>query len=359
MGKMRVAVVFGGVSSEHDVSLVSAKSVIDNIPRDKYDVIMLGITREGRWLLYSGDTSALPDSSWERDPNNRFAFVSPDAKVHGIVALDGDRAEVIKLDAVFPVLHGANGEDGTVQGLFTLAKIPFVGCGCAASAVCMDKMFQKCILDAAQVAQTAWDYAYISDYKKDPDTVLDRAEKRLGYPIFVKPANAGSSVGITKAHDRAELEKAVEKAAAYDGKVIFEQSVKGRELECAVLGNSDPVVSCVGEILPCNEFYDYDAKYLAGKTGLRIPADIPAEKSDEIRATAKRVFLLLGCKGLARMDFFIREKDGAVLLNEPNTIPGFTSISMYPKLFGESGVPYPELLDRLFGLALGRTDGEV
>ena len=351
MKKITAAVLFGGVSSEHEVSLQSAKSVIENIPKDKYDIVMLGITKAGRWLLYSGDTAALPSGEWEKDPNNKPAFISPDASVHGIVVQNGTSTEIIKIDVVFPVLHGANGEDGTMQGLLTLAQIPFVGCGCASSAVCMDKMFEKCILDAAKINQAKWDYTDITDYKSNPESVLDRVEKRLGYPIFVKPANAGSSVGITKAHNRAELTAAVETAGKHDRKIVFEETIKGQEIECAVLGNDDPIVSCCGEIIPCNEFYDYDAKYLAGRTKLQIPANLPEEKANEVRETAKRAYKLLGCRGLTRMDFFVRE-DGTVMLNEPNTIPGFTSISMYPKLFEACGIPYSELLDRILTYAL-------
>lgn len=353
MEKKTIAVIFGGVSSEHEVSLVSAKSVIDNIPKDKYDIVMLGITKKGKWYLFGGETSELPDGTWEKDENNLSAFIAPDASVHGIVATDKNGTiKIIHIDAVFPVMHGANGEDGTMQGLLTLSQIPFVGCGCASSAVCMDKMYQKSILEAAGVSQAKWDYTDITEYKKDPKGTLDRIEKKLGYPIFVKPANAGSSVGITKAHDHKELEKAVEVAAAFDRKIVFEENVTGHEIECAVLGNDEPITSCCGEILSCNEFYDYDAKYLAGKTGLGIPADIPENKSKEVRKTAVRAFKILGCSGLTRMDFFIRESDGEVLLNEPNTIPGFTSISMYPKLFAASGIEYSELLDRLIKFAL-------
>jgi D-alanine-D-alanine ligase len=353
MNKTKVVVIFGGVSSEHEVSLISAKSVIDNIPKEKYDIVKLGITKEGKWLLFSGETDVMPDGSWEKDGNNLPAFITPDASVHGLVVTDKSGVtNVMHIDAAFPVMHGANGEDGTMQGLLTLAQIPFVGCDCASSAVCMDKMFEKCILDAANIGQAKWDYTNISDYRNDTAALLDRLEKNLGYPVFVKPANAGSSVGITKAHNRGELENAIEAAAKHDKKIVFEEAVVGREIECAVLGNSDPVVSCCGEILSCNEFYDYDAKYLAGKTGLTIPADLPEEKSLEIRQTAQKAYKLLGCSGMTRMDFFIRESDGAVLLNEPNTIPGFTSISMYPKLFDASGLPYSELLDRLINLAL-------
>ena len=351
LNKLKLAVIFGGVSSEHEVSLTSAKSVIDNIPKEKYEIIMLGITKDGRWLKYSGDTSALPSGDWENDSANLPAFIAPDASLHGMVVA-GSQPQVIRLDAVFPVMHGANGEDGTMQGLLTLSGIPFVGCGCASSAVCMDKMFQKSILSAAGISQAKWDYTDIAEYRKAEDLLLDRIEERLGYPLFVKPANAGSSVGITKAHDRAELLSAIDAAALHDKKIIFEENIIGREIECSVLGNDELIVSCCGEILSCNEFYDYDAKYLAGKTGLCIPAELSSEKSKEVRDTAARVFRLLGCRGMTRMDFFIRQGDDAVLLNEPNTIPGFTSISMYPKLFEASGIPYGELLDRLITLAI-------
>jgi D-alanine-D-alanine ligase len=354
MKKTTVAVIFGGVSSEHEVSRISAKSVIENINTEKYQIVMLGITKSGVWKLFSGSTDKLPDGSWENDPSNKSAFISPDSSVHGIVVLDGGKTEIIHVDVVFPVLHGANGEDGTMQGLLTLAKIPYVGCSCASSAVCMDKMLQKSVLAAANVDQAKWDYTEIDDYKKDSDAVLSRVESALGFPIFVKPANAGSSVGITKAHDRKELAGAVEEAAKFDKKIVFEETVVGHEIECAVLGNENPIVSCVGEILSCNEFYDYDAKYLAGKTGLAIPAKLPKEKMNEVRSVAAKAYKILGCTGLTRMDFFVREKDGAVLLNEPNTIPGFTSISMYPKLFAASGIEYSDLLDRLFEFAKNR-----
>lgn len=352
MPKQTVAVLFGGASSEHEVSLVSAQSVIENIPKETFELLLVGITKEGRWFLYGGPTEALPDGSWERDPGNLPACIVPDSSVHGLAVTQRDGSvRTRRVDICFPVLHGANGEDGTVQGLLQLAGIPFVGCGCASSALCMDKMFQKCVAASAGIPQAKWEYALVAEYRKNPEAVLSRAE-RLGYPIFVKPANAGSSVGISKAHSRAELTRAVEAAAKHDPKILFEEAVEGREVECAVLGNSEPVASSPGEILPCNEFYDYDAKYLAGKTGLRIPAQLPADVTERVRETAVKAYVLFGCRGMARMDFFVRKSDGAVLLNEPNTIPGFTSISMYPKLFAASGVPYGELLGRLLRLAL-------
>lgn len=352
MRKQRVAILFGGVSSEHAVSLLSAKSVIENIPRDKYEIIMIGIKKTGEWLLYRGDVEKLPDGKWEDDPDNLPAIISPDAKTHGIVVRRGASCEVISVDAVFPVMHGANGEDGSMQGLLTLAQIPFVGCGVTASAVCMDKSLTKAILDAYGVAQAKWDSVSIDDMEKDGAAIIEGLEQKLGYPIFVKPANAGSSVGITKAKDRQELYKAIDTAAKHDKKIVFEEAVLGREVECAVLGGAEPVASCCGEIVAGSGFYDYDTKYLTNEAKLIIPAQLPDDVTQTIRATAQRVFKLLGCRGLTRMDFFVRASDGAVLLNEPNTIPGFTAISMYPKLFAASGIPYGELLDTLIKLSM-------
>lgn len=353
MNKTRVAVLFGGMSSEHDVSLLSAASVIAHIPRETFETVCVGITKDGRWLLYTGGTEQIADGSWEHDPANVPAFVSPDAGTHGIVALRDGRAEVLPIDVAFPVLHGLYGEDGTVQGLFTLARIPFVGCGVLASAVCMDKAVAKALADAYGLPQAKWHSALAADLRRGDDAALLAAEQKLGYPLFVKPANAGSSVGVSKAHNRAELRAAIETAAAHDGKLVFEEAVTGREIECAVLGGKTPAASCPGEIMPCNEFYDYDAKYLAGRTELSIPADLPEETTARVRELALRAFDCYGCAGLTRMDFFVR-KNGEVLLNEPNTIPGFTAISMYPKLFEASGIPYGALLEKLLRLALER-----
>lgn len=355
MRKLRVAVLFGGVSSEHEVSLASAKSVVDHIPKDKYEVVMLGITREGEWLLYRGSTDRLSDSGWENDEGNLHAVISPDAKTRGILVTHRNGCcEKIGVDAVFPVLHGANGEDGTMQGLLTLSRIPFVGCGVTASAVCMDKAVEKAMLDAYHIPQAKWVSAGVRDFEKNGAAIIEKIEKELGYPVFVKPANAGSSVGISKADDRNALYKAIDFAAAHDRKLVFEEAVRGREIECAVLGGDETIASCPGEIVPCSDFYDYDAKYVTGATKLIIPAQLPADVTERIKGTALEVFRLLGCEGMTRMDFFYRESDGAVLLNEPNTIPGFTSISMYPKLFEASGVPYGELLDTLIRIALER-----
>lgn len=347
----KILVLFGGVSSEHDVSLVSAASVIDNIPADKYEVVKMGITKDGKWYLYTGDTALLPEEKWLNDKANLIpAVISPDRSHHGIITYDG-KTEYI--DAVFPVLHGRNGEDGTMQGLLQLSGIPFVGCDALSSAMCMDKAITNTMADYSGIAQAKW-YSFTKrEYDLDADGCLDGAVEKLGFPVFVKPANAGSSVGISKCRTRQELIGACEKAFIHDPKLVLEESIEGLEVECAVMGNEEPVASVVGEIEPCNDFYDYDAKYVADSI-LHIPARLSEEKAQEVRKEACRAYSALGCSGLSRVDFFVRNSDGCVLLNELNTLPGFTSISMYPKLFAAAGISYGELLDRLIGLALSR-----
>ena len=350
----KALILFGGVSSEHDISLISAKSVIENTPKDKYDIITVGITKDGRWYLYTGDVENLPEDKWLCDESRLTpAVLSPDRADHGIIVL-GEKAKKIKVDVVFPVLHGKNGEDGAVQGLLQLAGIPFVGCDMISSACCMDKVITNTLLDEAGIAQAKWLGLKEHEYKESGEEFIKKAEEYLGYPIFVKPANAGSSVGVSKATDKGSLKRAIDKAFKEDTKLVLEEGITGKEIECAVLGNEEPIASLVGEIESCNDFYDYDAKYINEASKLYIPARIEQKISDEIRETAVRAYKALGCSGLARVDFFVREGDNKVLLNEPNTIPGFTSISMYPKMFQKSGVEYPELIDRLFILACER-----
>ena len=350
----KALILFGGVSSEHDISLISAKSVIENTPKDKYDIITVGITKDGRWYLYTGDVENLPEDKWLCDESRLTpAVLSPDRADHGIIVL-GEKAKKIKVDVVFPVLHGKNGEDGAVQGLLQLAGIPFVGCDMISSACCMDKVITNTLLDEAGIAQAKWLGLKEHEYKENGEEFIKKAEEYLGYPIFVKPANAGSSVGVSKATDKESLKRAIDKAFKEDTKLVLEEGITGKEIECAVLGNEEPIASLVGEIESCNDFYDYDAKYINAASKLYIPARIEQKISDEIRETAVRAYKALGCSGLARVDFFVREGDNKVLLNEPNTIPGFTSISMYPKMFQKSGVEYPELIDRLFMLACER-----
>lgn len=353
MSKRNLAVVFGGVSSEHPVSCVSAKSVIENIKKDKYNVYMLGITTDGKWYLFEGDTALLPGDKWIDEKYISPAFISPDTSVHGICVQRKDSVEIIRLDAVHPVLHGKNGEDGTIQGLFQLAQIPFVGCDALSSAVCMDKACTNLIADNASIRQAKWRSITRYNYDKNGEAFLKEAAEYLAYPIFVKPANAGSSVGISKVRNMPELIKGMQIAFAEDSKVVLEEFIDGYEVECAVLGNNEPEASTVGEILPSSDFYDYEAKYINGTTGLAIPAkNISEEKINEVRAQAIKAYSALGCSGLARVDFFVGKKDGKVYFNEINTLPGFTSISMYPKLWEASGLPYPDLLDKLAELAI-------
>lgn len=352
--KKNILVLFGGVSSEHDVSLVSANSVIKNLSGEKYNIIPLGITKDGRWFRYSGDTDNLPEDKWLEDRENcEKAIISTDRKDHGIIVFKKDGTETVYIDAAFPVLHGKNGEDGTIQGCLQLAGIPFVGCDCVTSGICMDKDLTNIMTAAAGIPQAKWLRLRKSERKEDISDFIALAERELGYPVFVKPANAGSSVGISKATDKASLIKAIDEGFLYDEKIVLEEGIDGQEVECAVLGNdSEIIASLPGEIVPCNEFYDYDAKYISGTSQLKIPAGISDEKAEEVRETAKKVYRFLGCSGLARVDFFVRKSDGLVLLNEPNTIPGFTSISMYPKMMENSGISYSELLDRFIELAL-------
>ncbi len=349
----KVLVIFGGVSSEHDVSVVSATSVIKNIPTDKYEVIMMGITKDGKWFKYTGDIEKLADDSWKDDKENCLnAVVSPDRTVHGIIITKDGKTETEYIDVIFPVLHGKNGEDGTLQGLLQVAGIPFVGCDCVSSGLCMDKALTNTMLDYTGICQAKWLGLTKYDYDKSSVDFLEKAEKYLGYPIFVKPANAGSSVGISKAVNRDSLINSIDIAFKEDRKIVLEEAVIGKEVECAVMGNDEPFASVVGEIVPCNDFYDYNAKYIDGTSELHIPARLSEEKIEEIRVIAAKAYKSIGCSGLSRVDFFVREKDGLVMLNEINTIPGFTSISMYPKLMEASGISYTDLLDKLLTLAV-------
>ncbi|MGN0696740.1 MAG: D-alanine--D-alanine ligase family protein [Oscillospiraceae bacterium] len=350
MSKLKIAVIFGGVSSEHDISLISATNVIQNLSPEKYEIIPVGITKKGRWLYYPGEVVNIASGKWDSHPDCVPCAILPDSMYKGIVKIEGDEISTVKVDAVFPVLHGKNGEDGTIQGLLDMSQIPYVGCGCLASACCMDKSFTHMILDKNGIRTAKYRVISQSDISS-ADRICAEIASELGFPIFVKPARSGSSMGVNKASDIDDLINAVKLAFAHDNKVICEEFIDGRELECAVLGSDSPFASQVGEILPCNDFYDYDAKYIMGTSGLDIPANIPEEASREIRETAVKAFRALNCSGLSRVDFFLK-KDGTVILNEINTMPGFTPISMYPKLMENMGISYSELLDRLISLAL-------
>lgn len=349
-------ILFGGQSSEHEVSCNSAANVIDRLRQSGLAPLCVGITKEGTWLLTEASTDALRNGTWQSDPTNRPAFILPDASIGGLLVLEKSGYRTAKLDWVFGVLHGRFGEDGTVQGLMELARIPYVGPDVMASALCMDKAYAKMVASWAGIDQTPWAYIRYHQYRTRREEELDRLERELHYPLFVKPANAGSSVGIRKVTDRASLAAAIEYAAPHDDKIVIEQGVQGREIECAVLGNEDPLASVCGEILAAGEFYDYDAKYNNPASRTVVPADIPQETHRAIGAIARQVYLLYGCSGLARVDFFLCP-DGRILLNEVNTIPGFTSISMYPMMMQASGISYRELLLRLAELARARMEG--
>ena len=362
--KLRVALFFGGVSSEHDVSCVSASAWLRALGQepcaDKYEVFPVGITKDGRWLACRPTPEAMADGSWEQGDCTP-CVLSPDRKGHGIWLLKDGRAELVHIDICAPVMHGKNGEDGTIQGLFELARIPYVGCGVLGSAVCMDKAVANALMDAAGVPHCKWVAASRADLELNGPVVLDGIEAKLGYPIFVKPANAGSSVGISKAADRAALEKGVEIALREDDKVVFEEFVDAQEVECAAIGNPDDpsTVSTTrpGEILAGAEFYTYDDKYKNGVSQTVIPARLSEEKLDEVKAEARKAYLALNCAGLSRCDFFVERGTGRVLCNELNTLPGFTPISMYPKLMEHEGYSYPALVDKLLQLALHRRKG--
>lgn len=352
MAKTRVAVIFGGMSNEHDISLISASNVISNLDTEKYEIIPIGITKKGRWFFYPGDTSAIKEGSWENDPDCVPAAILPDPLYRGIAKISDNRITIVKVDVIFPVLHGKFGEDGTLQGLLDMSGIPYVGCGCFASAACMDKEYTHTVLEHNGINMARFITVRQSDLN-DLDRVCEKIANELEFPVFVKPSSSGSSVGVNKASCFEDLKNAIKLAFTHDKKVIVEEFIKGRELECAVLGIDNPFASEVGEIVSCNDFYDYDAKYILGTSGLNIPADIPRESSAAIRDTAVKAFKAIGCYGLSRIDFFMTE-EGKIYLNEINTLPGFTSISMYPKLMENLGIPYSELLDRLIKLAYER-----
>lgn len=354
MSKIKVAVLFGGVSSEHDISLISATNVIENMPKDKYEVICIGITKKGRWLYYPGDVSNIASGEWEKDTDCSSAIISPDPLHKGIIILENGEYTTRKVDVVFPVLHGKNGEDGTVQGLLDLSKIPYVGCGLLASASCMDKTHTHSVLDYNNIRTAEWRMLGLRDLNHLDRKCAEIADD-LGFPVFVKPANAGSSIGINKANDLDALKEAVKIAFSHDNKVVIEEFIKGRELEVAVFGYDSPFASFVGEIAKSNDFYDYESKYINNSVELRIPAEIPDESEKAIRETAINAYKAMGCKGLSRVDFFLTD-DGEVVLNEINTMPGFTSISMYPKLMEDLGMTYSYLIDKLIEQAIDNAE---
>ena len=351
MGKLNVCILFGGISPEHEVSLRSAESVLNHIDKDKYNILPVGITKAGQWIYFGGtDYSMLPAGTWMDCPGNCPAAISP-VRGQGLLRFDADTVTAAHIDVAFPVLHGENGEDGAMQGLLQMAGIPYVGPHVSASAVAMDKTLTKLVIDKEGIPQAAWELVRAEELPEKMDSIVASLEARFAYPMFVKPAGTGSSVGVSKAADREKLKAAITAAAKFDSKILVEEFIRGREIEVAVLGNAEPVASVCGEIDSGAEFYDYDAKYITDTSTAYIPARISEDLQTRIREAAVRVFKAVGCQGLSRVDFFATE-DGRLVFNEINTIPGFTSISMYPKLFTASGIPYSRLIDELLKLAL-------
>lgn len=346
----RICVIFGGRSPEHDISRLSVTSVLNNLDKSKYTIDVIGITRQGSWFLYTGDYKNIAGGEWENDTENKKkAILSPDASDKAIIVFEDDnKISYIHPDVVFPVLHGEYGEDGTIQGLFEMADIKYVGMGVLASANAMDKLYSKIVFSDAGIPQADWVAVTDTDCI---DCKVKEIEEKLGYPCFVKPSRTGSSVGVGKAHDQKELVEAIKNALSFDRKVLVEENIDGHEVECSVLGNSDVKAGEVGEIIPVVEFYDFDAKYTSGTTELKIPADVPETTRQEIRDYAIKAFKALDGQGLSRVDFFVKHSDGSIVLNEINTLPGFTNISMYPKLWEAAGLGYSDLLDRLIMLA--------
>lgn len=352
MRKIRVGIIFGGRSGEHEVSIASATSVLAALDPEKYEPVAIGITREGQWLIADAPERLLQSQVTPELPGTEEAVA--DISHHGIVRANSHSlaADAPVADVMLPLLHGPYGEDGTVQGLFELAGVPYVGSGVMASAVCMDKVMMKNVLTQAGLPSVPYMLVVSREWENQPDDVMTALEDSLSYPMFVKPCNLGSSVGISKVRDGSELRDALRLAVRYDRRLIVEQGIDAREVEVGVLGNDDPIVSVVGEVISHHEFYDYEAKYTGGLADLRIPADITAEQTRRVRDLARRAFLAVDAAGLARVDFFIRRSDGEVIVNEINTMPGFTITSMYPRLWEQTGMSYAELIDRLIQLGL-------
>lgn len=344
----KVLVLFGGISPEHEVSRWSAGSVLENIDRTKNEVVTVGITKDGRWLYTQAGAKDIKSGDWE-SCENYPATISFDRGSGQLLVFKDDKTKHYAIDVVFPVLHGENGEDGRMQGLLELAGIPFVGPGMRASTNSMDKATTKVILNAAGIRQAACLVFCTAGY--DEQSMIAQVESKFSYPVFIKPSATGSSCGVSKVKNRTSLITAINEAFKYDAKVLVEEFIEGREIEVAVLGKDNPQASVCGEIVPGNEFYDYNAKYIDDNSLLYIPADLPQEQSEVIRKTAVKVFTALECIGMSRVDFFAL-KDGGAVLNEINTIPGFTSISMYPKLIMHTfGMSYCELIEKLLELA--------
>lgn len=352
MKKTRLCILFGGKSNEYEVSLRSAYTVLTHTDKEKYDIVAVGITKGGYWYCYTGPYEKISDGTWCTDTGRLTpAQLSANFGEGVLLLLEGDTCRRVPVDVIFPVVHGAFCEDGTLQGLLSLSGIPFVGAGCASSAVCMDKAYTKQILKNHGIPQANCIFLQRCRLESAPEDVRAEVASRFSYPVFVKPANSGSSVGAAKAADADALLPALREAARYDDKIIVEEYIEAQEIEVAVLGNDTLTVSACGEIASNSEFYDYDTKYIKNVSDFYIPARIPEKTAQTIRGYAETVYRALGCRGLARVDFFVRRGDGAIIFNEINTLPGFTTISMYPKLLAHAGLTLPEIIDSLIRLA--------
>ena len=350
MYKEKIAVVFGGMSTEHDVSIVSGTSVLKNLNKEKYDIFPIYIDREGNWFKYT-------------KPVNQIEVLNVGDKIEELDKIEEPMEYLKNIDVVFPVLHGLYGEDGTIQGMLELLNKKYVGCKVFASSVCMDKVYAKVIFDKAKINQAKYiyirkageRYIYIDNEFNEEihslEEIADIVSEKIGFPVFIKPSNSGSSVGINKSHNIEELKEHIKYASQFDKKILIEENICGREVECAVLGNEEVKASCVGEILPAEEFYTFDAKYKNAESRVVIPADLPEGISNEIRSTAIKAFKAVDGKGLSRVDFFVENGTNRIIINEITTLPGFTQISMYPKLWEEAGIKYSDLLDELIKLA--------
>ena len=351
MMKLNIGLIFGGKSGEHEVSLASSSSIYKFMDKEKYNVYTIGITKDGRWMYYEGEPANIQNGKWIEDAreNVEINLIPVGNKEIGLKFENG---EIVKLDVLFPVLHGPFGEDGTIQGLFEISGIAYVGCGVLASSVGMDKLVCKKVFSQANLPQVAYTYTTKWEFNKNKDEEVSKIESILNYPIFVKPANLGSSVGISKVNNKEELIKGIEEALKYDKRIVLEQGINAREIEVSVLGNEEVYASIPGEIVPAKDFYDYEDKYINGATKLIIPAPIDEDTTNEIRKMAVEAFKSIDGCGLSRVDFFVDRDTNKVYINEINTMPGFTNISMYPKMWEATNLPYSKLIDKLIELAI-------
>ena len=350
MTKQKIAVIFGGNNSEHEISRMSARNIINNLNKDKYEAFPLGITKNGEWLLYSGDVERLSSGDWEKS-NTYKAAISPDAGEKCISVIKGDHVETVNIDIAFLALHGKNGEDGTIQGLLCLAGIPYTGCGVLTSALCMDKVFAKQIFAVNNIPQAKW-FVFTEKDLSNPAEILKKVSDEFSYPVFVKPSAVGSSIGAQRVDYHGELTEAIRQALSYDYKVLVEEYINGREIECGMLVNDTPKTSPLSEIITSKDFYDFEAKYAEGISRNDIPAKISKEKAEEVCELAKKAYVAVGCKGFARVDFFIEKDTQRVLLNEINTIPGFTDKSAFPLMWQHEGISFSALLEEIIAYAM-------